>query len=81
MFFISATALALLRVRRFPASALCPPERLGVAIAAGVQFVVRSASVRAMLLRNGVFYFYSLCLIALLPLMVHERFDGAATTI
>lgn len=74
------TALVLLRLRRFPATALRAPERLGVAIGAGVQFVVRSARVKAVLLRVGVFFFHSTCLIALLPLVVHERFDGAATT-
>jgi MFS family permease len=74
------TALVLLRLRRFPAAASRAPERLGVAIGAGVQFVVRSARVKAVLLRVGVFFFHSTCLIALLPLVVHERFDGAATT-
>jgi predicted MFS family arabinose efflux permease len=74
------TALVLLRLRRFPAAASRVPERLGVAIGAGVQFVVRSARVKAVLLRVGVFFFHSTCLIALLPLVVHERFDGAATT-
>lgn len=74
------TALVLLRLRRFPAAAPRAPGRLGVAIGAGVQFVVRSARVKAVLLRVGVFFFHSTCLIALLPLVVHERFDGAATT-
>lgn len=74
------TALVLLRLRRFPVPAPRAPERLGVAIGAGVQFVVRSVRVKAVLLRVGVFFFHSTCLIALLPLVVHERFDGAATT-
>jgi MFS family permease len=74
------TALVLLRLRRFPVPAPRAPERLGVAIGAGLQFVVRSVRVKAVLLRVGVFFFHSTCLIALLPLVVHERFDGAATT-
>jgi MFS family permease len=74
------TALVLLRLRRFPVPAPRAPERLGAAIGVGLQFVERSARVKAVLLRVAVFFFHSTCLIALLPLVVHERFDGAATT-
>ncbi|WP_229459202.1 MFS transporter [Massilia cavernae] len=69
----------LMRWRRAHQPSPLGRERLFSAIRVGVQFVSQSAPVRATLLRTVVFYFNSIAMLALLPLLAHGR-DGPAAS-
>jgi MFS family permease len=55
-------------------------ERLLSAIRVGLQFVRHSTRVRATLLRSTIFYFHSIALLALLPVVAHALHGAAAST-
>jgi MFS family permease len=55
-------------------------ERLLSAIRVGMQFVRHSTRVRATLLRSTIFYFHSIALLALLPVVAHALHGAAAST-
>lgn len=55
-------------------------ERLSRAMRVGVQFVLQSARLKAVLLRVSVFFFHSTALLALLPLVARGLHDGGAAT-
>jgi MFS family permease len=70
----------LIRWRRQHVSSPLGRERLASAIRVGVQFVRQSTRVRTTLVRTAVFYFNSIALLALLPLVARELHGGAAST-
>lgn len=70
----------LIRWRRQHVPSPLGRERLFSAIRVGVQFVGQSARVRATLVRTAIFYFSSVGLLALLPLVARQLHGGDAGT-
>ena len=75
-----ASGFLLIRWRRQHVPSPLGRERLFSAIRVGVQFVRQSARVRATLVRTAVFYFNSIAVLALLPLVALGLHGGAAST-
>lgn len=74
------SGILLLRWRREHVPSPLGRERLASAIRVGVQFVGQSARVRATLVRTAIFYFNSIAVLALLPLVALSLEGGAAGT-
>ncbi|MES2757127.1 MAG: MFS transporter [Pseudomonadota bacterium] len=70
----------LIRWRRRHVPSPLGRERLLSAMRVGVQFVRQSARVRATLVRTAIFYFNSIAVLALLPLVALRLQGGAAAT-
>ena len=74
------TTVALLRWRREEKVSALPSERMIGAMRVGVQHVVQSPHLQAILLRSAMFFLNSIALIALLPLLARELPGGDAGT-
>jgi MFS family permease len=75
-----ASGFVLIRWRRQHVPSPLGRERLLSAMRVGVQFVRQSTRVRATLVRTAIFYFNSIAVLALLPLVALRLQGGAAAT-
>ncbi len=72
------SAFILIKWRRDHVPSPLGREKLGRAMKVGLQFVRQSERMRAVLIRIGIFFFYSTALIALLPLVARNLHAGDA---
>lgn len=72
--------LVLFRWRPERAPRTLPPERLGVAMSAGLRYVAMSPSIRNVLLRGFVFGFAASAIPALMPLVARDLVQGGPVT-
>ena len=68
----------LARWRQSPSPQLLPPERLSVAIGAGLRYVAMSPNLRAVLIRAATFGIGASAIPALMPLIARDLIDGGA---
>lgn len=66
----------LLRWRAEPPKRLLPPEKLGVAMGAGIRYVAMSPNIRAVLLRAASFGLAASAIPALMPLIARDLVAG-----
>ena len=66
----------LLRWRTEPPKRLLPPEKLGVAMGAGIRYVAMSPNIRAVLLRAATFGLAASAIPALMPLIARDLVAG-----
>jgi MFS family permease len=74
------SGLVIMRWRRAHVPSPLGRERLVSAIRVGVQFVMQSSRLRAVLLRVSLFFLHSTALLALLPLIARNLHGGDAGT-
>ena len=70
----------LMRWRPEPKPRDLPPERLGIAMGAGLRYVAMSPGIRTVLLRGAVFGSAAAALPALMPLVARDLVGGGALT-
>lgn len=70
----------LARWKQPPAPRLLPPERLGVAIDAGLRYVAMSPNLKIVLIRAATFGVGASATPALMPLIARDLVDGGALT-
>ncbi len=73
-------AVMISRWRHAPKADQGPPEKLGAAIKAGVQFMMQSRQLQGVLLRVGCFFFNGAALMAMLALLARRLDGGGAGT-
>ena len=73
-------AFMISRWRPAPKADQRPPEKLGTAIRAGLQFMFQSRQLQGVLLRVGGFFFNGSALMAMLPLLSRRLDGGGAGT-
>ncbi|ODP36228.1 MFS transporter [Sphingomonas turrisvirgatae] len=72
--------VVLLRWRPAPAPRSLPREALGVAMAAGVRYVLLSPNILGVLIRAGVFGLAASAMMALMPLIARDLVQGGPLT-
>ncbi|MCP3729023.1 MFS transporter [Sphingomonas sp. MG17] len=75
-----ALIVVLLRWRPAETPRLLPRETLGVAMAAGIRYVLQSPNILGVLLRSGVFGVAASAMMALVPLIARDLIGGGPLT-